>query len=185
MKLAAWLTNPKCPMLAVLAASAFAGCTPPPPPHVPTPAQLALLTEVELQYDVSPTERPPTDTTDLGFPPGHSVSDDDAPTMTIATMTLKGGFAPPRQKLIARITSNRDFPPMGIQRGMNYLWRDTLTKVAWITPRAGPDHQLEPVPGYQFQSRPEHQPSLIRVRTNSFAFVACLDDCPSGHCGMF
>jgi hypothetical protein len=185
MKLAARLTTPRCLVFPVLAGLLLAACSNTQQLYAPTLTQVALLTEAQHDYDVAPTERPPKDTMDRAFPPGHSVSDDDAPNMTIATMTLKPGHAPTRLKLIARITSNRDFPPMGNQRGMNYVWRDTVTKAARITPQAGPDYHLVETPGYQFVSRPEHQPSLLRVAVNSFAFVLCLDDCPSGHCGMY
>jgi hypothetical protein len=185
MKLAARLTTPTCLVFPLFAGLVLAGCGTTQQLYAPTPTQVALLSEAQLDYDVAPTERPPKDTTDRAFPPGHSVPDDDAPNMTIATMTLKPGHPPARLKLIARITSNRDFAPMGIQRGMNYVWRDTLTRAAWITPRSGPDHHLVETPGYQFASRPEHQPSLLRVAVNSFAFVLCLDDCPTGHCGMY
>jgi hypothetical protein len=189
MKLAARLTAPRRLGMALLAGLSFAGCkgqVEPPNPYVFTSTQMAVLRTAEDDYDVAPSERPPKDTTDRAFPPGHSVSDNLAPTMTIATMTLKAGHLPSSRKLLARITSNRDFPPMGIQRGMNYVWRDTLSRVAWITPKGGgPDHALAPAPRYQFTPRPEHQPSLLRIAVNSVAFIVCLDDCPTGHCGMF
>jgi hypothetical protein len=188
MKLAAWLATRTCLVITPLAGLLLVGCKgqfEPPRVDVRTITQISVLSAATNEYDVSPVERPPKDTIDRAFPGGHSVPDDLAPSMTIATMTLKQGHAPSFPKLLARITSTGDFAPMGIRKGMNYVWRDA-SDTAWVTPaRPGPDHKLELTPGYQFPPRPERQPSLFRVAVNSFAFVLCLDDCPTGHCGMY
>jgi hypothetical protein len=150
--------------------------------EMPTNAQ--VFAAAQRHYSVR-SERPPRDTTDYSLPPGHSVPENDAPIMTIATMTANPGPILFPGKILARITSSRDYKPMGIKQGPNILWRDAYKRV-WITPQSnGPHEELNQVPRYIFPLEPGHEPSLLRVKTNSFAFIACLDDCGSGHCGMF
>jgi hypothetical protein len=145
--------------------------------------QARVVKAAEDDYDVA-AERDPTDTTDANFPPGHSVPDNTAPKMKIATMKLKLGHAQQPFKLIARINSQGDYAPMHILKGMNYVWRDGWG--AYITPENQSDrYTLQLVPNYYFKARPEHQPSLLHVKVHSEAFVVCLDDCGSGHCGLF
>jgi hypothetical protein len=144
-----------------------------------------LLQELKADYDVSPNKRPPKDTSDANFPPGHSVPDNAAPDMSIATLTLKAGHSAP-STFIAVINSSGAFTPMGIEAGNNLVWRDAAG-TAYITPLdvPGSDHPLVMTPRYQFPRRPEHEASLLRVKVKSYAFVVCLDGCGSGHCGMF
>jgi hypothetical protein len=174
-------------LVAALAGVLLAGCAnqfDPPLWGTHATIQFALLSAEENNYVVG-SERPPKDTVDQAFPLGHSVQDADTPTMTIATMTPTGS-SPFPGVILARITSTGEFPPMGIKPGKNYIWRDP-SGTAWITPAiaGAPSHKLQPVPGYQFARESGHQPSLYKVKVKSFAFVACLDDCPSGHCGMY
>ena len=163
----------------------------------PTPSQLAIRPQAQNDYDFGP-ERPAIDMTDSTFP-GSSVPDSAAPRMTASTMTLKTGHARSTRRLLARITSSRDYPPMGIYAGVNYVWRNTwdTTSVAaarWtniITPDATgrPDKRL--VRDARLDRFPItlglHEPSVVRLRVNSYAFEVCLDDpvCPSGHCGYY
>jgi hypothetical protein len=174
-------------VIAAVVCALFAACAsqfdPPRPDVLAMPSSREVFDAAQQYYRVG-SERPPRDTVDQNFPRGHSVPDSDAPTMTIATLTAGPVPGPLPGKLLARITSNRDYAPMGIEQGPNILWRDSLGRV-WITPRSGSSRQLYQVPRYVFRLLPGHEPSLIRVHTNSFSFVACVDDCSSGHCGMF
>jgi len=162
-----------------------------------TTAQAVLLEEAQNDYDFGP-ERAQIDTADSSFP-GPSVDDTLAPNMTIASMTLKPGRARPPRRLLARLSSDRDYPAMGIYAGVNFVWRDTwdTTAVAAATWRnrvtssrpGHPDHDL--VRDSRLDRFPStlglHRPSVLRLRVNSIAFELCLDDpaCPSGHCGYF
>jgi hypothetical protein len=128
------------------------------------------------------------DTTDSNFPHDHTVKDSDAPdSLTIATATeISVPFYKPFQ-IIAKITSvGESFPPMHIEPGINYIVRDWLG-FRWIHPPSGGFHRLHQVPGWDFPIIPDHdhEPTLFRVHARSIGFVACLDDCGSGHCGMF
>jgi hypothetical protein len=173
-------------MIAFVAAAPVAACKsqfdPPRPDwHMPTRAEVL---EAAQNYYVAGPERPPKDTVDRNYPPGHSVPDTAAPIMSIATMMpIQVPISVPL-KILAQITSNRDYQPMGIRQGRNILWRDWMGR-AWITAQNGSHQPLQYVPGYVFPLVPGHEPSLYRVQTNSISFLACLDDCPSGHCGMF
>ena len=187
MKLAARLTIGGSVVIALLTGALLVGCaTQFDPPLWGTRATIqgALLDAEQSHYLVG-SERPPKDTVDHAFPDGHSVPDAQAPTMTIATMTPTGASSFPGV-ILARITSTDSFPPLGIKSGKNFVWRDA-SGTAWLTPGApgAPSHELRLVPGYQFETVPGHQPSLYRVKVNSLAFVVCVDDCPTGHCGMY
>lgn len=165
---------------------------------LPTPSQITVL-DAQDDYDAGPERAPATEADTLV--PGMTLQpDDDAPTMTIATLTLKPGRVRRSRRLLARITSNKDYAPMGIAKGQNLVWRDTwdstaVAAAAWhsvLTPttRPGrPDHVLvrDPRPNRYPPSVVPHQPRLIRLTIRSFAFVLCLDDpmCPTGHCGNF
>ena len=155
------------------------------PPHgareLPTRAEVL---EIAQNYYVAGPERPPRDTVLASYPTGHSVPDSAEPVLRIATLWPTAGPMPLPVKLIAQITSNRDYEPMGIRQGRNIVWRDWLGR-AWLTPPTGSHRQLQQVPGFVLPLMPGHEPSLYRVPTNSVSFLACLDDCPSGHCGMF
>jgi hypothetical protein len=162
-----------------------------------TTTQAIILEEARTDYDFGP-ERPAVDRVDRSFP-GPTVPDSMAPDMSMAMATLKAGRTRPPRRIIARITSNRDYPLMGIHEGANYIWRDTwdTTTVAaatWINrvtsaKRGEPDHQLVRDPRLD-QFPPvvtQHTPSILKLTVNSIAFEACLDDpaCPSGHCGYY
>lgn len=181
MKLAVWSTAGRGFVTTPLALVLLVGC---PQTSTRVVSQSAVLGAVDVNYEISRTERPPKDTIDNRFPPGHSVPDDSAPSMTIATMSP---ITPsPLFRILARITSSGKFPPMGIEPGKNYLWRNLSDSTVWITPaNGGPNKRLVNVPGYVFRPMPGHEPGLRRVKVNSTAFVACLEGCPSGHCGMF
>ena len=187
MKSATRLTTLGIVVIAIPGFMLLAACASqfnPPPPGARMPSRAEVLDAAQNFYIAGP-ERPPKDTQDLSYPAGHSVSNDSAPSnITIATMRPLPVPVPLPFRFLARITSNRDYPPMGIKQGLNYVWRDWMDR-AWITPVTGPDRQLEDVPGYVFPRPFIHETSLFRVQTNSVSFLVCLDDCPSGHCGMF
>lgn len=184
------------PLLALLAIGCRSQFEPRPPESPPTPTQIAVLLAAD-DYDSGP-ERPAIDTIDRGFT-GPTVPDNLAPNMTIATMTLRPGRPEGRRRLLARITSDGDYPPMGIRRGMNFVWRDTWanslaaaqTWTNWVTPsRAGePSHRLVRDPRLDRFANVagHHTPNLLKLRVNSTGFLVCLGDpaCPSGHCGNF
>lgn len=158
----------------------------------------AFVLEAAKDYDVGP-ERGAITETDRGFP-GPTAPDTAAPgTITIATMTLKSGRPRGSRQLLARITSDKDYPLMGIVEGQNYIWRNTWDSTAvaaatWVntlTPAkyGKPDHVLthdSRLNRYPAVESP-HQPRLLKLIVNSIAFVACLDDpgCTSGHCGYY
>jgi hypothetical protein len=186
MKRATWSIVTKHVIVMLCASALLAGCPSqfePPRPGTRMPSGAEVLDAAQNFYVAGP-ERPPKDTTDFSLPPGHSIAENDAPRMTIATMTASAGPTPPSVKILARITSTGDYAPMGIRQGRNIVWRDAENR-AWLTPQNGSPRQLSSVPGWVFPIQPGHEPSLYRVRTNSFSFVVCLDDCGSGHCGMF
>jgi hypothetical protein len=154
-----------------------------------------LIVEAAKDYDVGP-ERPATPETDRTFP-GPTAPDSAAPTsITIASMTLKPGRPRGPRQLMARITSDKAYPLMGIVEGQNFIWRNTwdstdVASVNTLTPaKAGaPDHVLtrDYRPNrYPAVDRP-HRPRLLKLTVNSIAFVACLDDpgCGTGHCGFY
>jgi hypothetical protein len=162
----------------------------------PTPTQSAIQ-DVQSDYSVGP-ERPVVLDTDPGFR-GQTIDDAAAPTMTIATLTLRPGRPRGTRQFLARITSDRDYVPLGIYEGRNYVWRNTWDSTAvaaanWvnaITParRGRPDYRLTRDPRRD-RYRPfgaRHEPSLWKVTVRSVAFIVCLDDpaCPTGHCGHF
>jgi hypothetical protein len=185
MKLAARLTTRNCRATGAVAALLLASCT----TVASTPSQIAAEQVAQAGYLVG-TEREPRDTTDPNFRYA-SVPDDSAPRMWIATMTPTSAVQPGAPRFLARIRSDGDYPPMGISRGLNYVWREDTTGIAqvnWryrVTParKGAPDHPLTRVPRYEWPLGSAHAPNLLRVRVNSRAFVICLDDCPPGHCG--
>lgn len=156
----------------------------------------AAIREVENDYDVGP-ERPAITENDPDYQ-GPTAPDTAAPgTITIATMRLKQGRPRGSRQLLARITSDKDYPLMGIVEGQNFVWRNTWDSTAvaaatWVntlTPAkvGSPDHVLSRDPRlnrYPALVTP-HQPRLLKLVVNSFAFIACLDDpaCGTGHCG--
>jgi hypothetical protein len=172
--------------MTALAASAILTACPSQFSHAPD-ARLLTSTQVldaAQNYYVPGPDRPAIDTTVGNFPPGHSIPDDPTIVMTIATMTPRPGPIPDPIRILAQITSNRDYQPMGIRQGRNLVWRD-MFGFAWITTQHGSVRLLADVPGWDFPESPSHEPSLYRVHTNSISFVVCLDDCGSGHCGKF
>jgi hypothetical protein len=162
-----------------------------------TTTQALILSEANRDYDFGP-ELPAVSRIDRTFP-GPTAPDSAAPTMTMAVMTLKAGVARPPQRIIARITSDRDYPLMGIYEGVNFVWRNTWDSTAvaaatWenrvTSDNPGlPDHVL--VRDARLNQFPptgtQHTPSILKLSVNSIAFEACLDDpvCPSGHCGYY
>lgn len=149
------------------------------------PSQETIVQAAGENYDFG-AKRPPHDTTINTFA-GESVPDSLAPdTIFIESMTLKrSAQSNPFYTLIARIQSNKDYRPIGIRRGDNFLWRDIFGK-KWITTSASTlPHGLDHHRPLDWHAPRPHDPVLLRVRTNSIAFVVCLDDCSSGHCSYF
>ena len=176
MRLTTRVSTLKCLVIAPLIALLLPGCR---------PEGSEILQAAVESYDYG-AKRPPVDTliASLRLP---SIPDSLAPdTITIETMMPKpSARINPFYKLIARIHSSRDYPPMGIRRGDNYLWRDYLKK-KWITnDSTALPHGLSEHEALNRSEMKPHEPRLLRIRTNSVAFVACLDDCPSGHCSFY
>jgi hypothetical protein len=158
-------------------------------------ASQASIFDAAKDYDVGP-ERPAVEETDRAFT-GPTAPDTAAPTsISIATMTLKPGRPRGPRQLLARITSNKAYSLMGITEGQNFVWRSTwdssaVASVNTLTPgKAGaPDHVLtrDSRPNRYLPVGTPHQPRLLKLLVNSFAFVACLDDpgCGTGHCGFY
>lgn len=164
--------------------------------HVRTATQSAIL-EAQNDYDVG-SERPPVAENDPIFA-GPTAPDAAAPAViTIATMTLKPGHPRGPRQLLARITSDRDYAPLGIAAGQNFVWRNswdssTVAAARWantITPASAgrPDHVLTRDPRLnRYPATIPHQPRLLKLAVRSIGFIVCLDDpmCSTGHCGYF
>ena len=73
MKFAAWSTARSGFALIPLAGLLVAGCK----SDKTAITESSVLRVAEENYQVSATERPPKDTVDVQFPPGHSVPDDE------------------------------------------------------------------------------------------------------------
>jgi hypothetical protein len=146
-------------------------------------------------YDFGP-ERPPINADDPGFQ-GPVVPDGQIPRMTIATATLKPNVPVPKDRIIARIRSERAYPPMGIAAGTNYIWRnsrDARRAKDWKTLIVGGDsamtrHVLQRDARHMPYSHGDPaEPRLVVLHVHSVALGACLDDpmcSPSGHCGYY
>lgn len=127
------------------------------------------------------------------LPPGTGVKDSDAPTkITIARAVPTATPAPTGKVILALVNSDKEYKPLGIEEGDNYIYRDetdpdsTKWETYMVPVKAGsnPKHMKRDKERY---SEGDHtQPRLVRVLTKSLvAFGACLDDpaCQSGHCG--
>jgi hypothetical protein len=155
-------------------------------------AQQAILLEAASDYDTF-EERQPVAITDPTFSGPHTPGD-AALNMTIATMRLKSGHAQPPQRLIARITSDADYPAMGIYSGMNFIRRsswNTADTTSWVTKvvptkPSAPEYMLKR-DTVELTHGAASEPRLVKITVASFAFAACLDDprCGSGHCGYW
>jgi hypothetical protein len=163
----------------------------------PTASQSAVL-NASNDYDIG-QERAAMVENDPAFP-GPTSPDAAAPTtITIATMTLKPSRAHGSRRLLARITSDKDYPLLGIYTGQNFVWRNSwdttaVSAPAWIntvTPAAPgkPDHVLtrDPRPNRYPAYDAAHQPSLHKLTVRSVVYIVCLDDpmCGTGHCGNY
>jgi hypothetical protein len=145
------------------------------------PTRSEILSAARTDYDFG-RPRPPKDTTLNGYD-GPTVPDSLAPAMTIETMTLKSSAtANSLYQLLARIQSDRDYPPLKIRRGDNYLYR-VIGGSKWITHDSTTfPRRLKHHAPLDSLATPPSEPMLVRITTNSIAFVACLEGCSSGHC---
>jgi hypothetical protein len=151
--------------------------------------------EGDALYDFEAPGREPVRMTDPDFS-GPTVRDGQVPHVVIQTATLKPGKVRPEGRIIARIYSDSAYRNLGLQRGYNYVWRnswndaDTATWVTKIIPQenAG-EHVLTRDSRHLQYARdmPAKVPRLVILRVNSEALTICLDDpgCPTGHCGYF
>ena len=157
---------------------------------------LSMTQEAESLYTYG-DEREPIDIEDPNFP-GKAVDENDFPVVTIATATAQPGNPPREGIVLARITSNRDFPEFGLKQGPNYLWRvpasssgNPRDSVNQIFPagHTSMSYQLTRHPGmHELSPGSREVPRLVRVKVHSLALGACLDEemCkPSGHCGYY
>jgi hypothetical protein len=159
-----------------------------------TAAHDSIVHEADSLY-VYDVERDTLMVTDTAFP-GPVVEDDNIPHMTIATARLKPNTPQPAHRIIARITSEAPYPPLGIEPGYNYVWRSSWSDAdtaSWVTKIVSRDsatsHDLtrdarhhEYTPGMSAR-----EPRLIILKVHSIALGLCLDDpmCPTGHCGYY
>jgi hypothetical protein len=168
--------------------------TTPLPPVLSDTSSGSIVREAQKLYDYG-LERPPIAVRDAAFK-GPYVPDDSLPRMWIATAKLKGSTRPPH-RIIARIRSERAYPPMGIDSGYNYIWRNSWDSTAaerWVTKIVAGNtrtkqHRLrrDPRRHEYTHGRSPLEPRLVRIKVHSVAIGACLDDpvCPSGHCGYY
>jgi hypothetical protein len=165
---------PLAGIVALVAILLFAGCY---------PTQSEFFRAAREDYTLG-SKRPPMDTVVRNYE-GPSVPDNLAPTMSIETMTRKASApANPLYTILARIESTGDYAPMGIRGGENFLYSGVFgTK--WIKnsssllPLRLKRHK--PLDRY---AQPPVEPMLLRVTTNSVAFIACLEGCDTGHCSF-
>lgn len=124
--------------------------------------------------------------------PGQPVPDTDAPNMTIARAVAKMSPAPVGFVILAVVTSDKAYKPLGIEPGLNYIWRDETDADAkkWETYMVPANVKSDPKKMKRENtkySEGEHtEPRLVRTLTRAqFSFGACLEDpaCGSGHCG--
>jgi len=154
-----------------------------------------VLRDARTLYDFGP-ERPPLNAEDPDFK-GPVVPNDGIPRMWISTATLKRGVAVPKTRILARIRSERAYPPMGIAAGYNYIWRnsrDTSLAKRWVTRIVPADsamrrHELRRDDRLrEYTHGDPAEPRLVILHVHSVALAACLEDplCrPAGHCGYY
>lgn len=141
-------------------------------------------------------ERTPLTVSDRKFE-GPYVPDDSIPRMWISSAKLKANVRQPASRIIARIRSERAYPPMGIVAGYNYVWRnswDERTASRWVTKIIPSDKSVDEHQLMRDARRQEYthgkspiEPRLVRIQVHSMAIGLCLDDpiCSSGHCGYY
>jgi hypothetical protein len=175
--------------LAILAAFVAQGCRP-----EPKPLQRTIAQQADSNYEFGPA-REAVNITDPAYPGTVTAGLPRYP-MRIATATLKPGRPPTADRIIALITSDGDYAPLGIAKGRNYVWRnsrDTAQKATWITKvvpadSAKPDYVLHRDARHrEYTSGNPAEPRLVQVTVASYAFDLCLDDpaCPTMHCGYW
>lgn len=155
----------------------------------------SVIRQAEELYDYG-KERTPVTVSDREFK-GPYMPDDSVPRMWIASAKLKANVQRPADRIIARIRSERSYPPMGIVAGYNYVWRNSWnerTASRWITrviptEKSGKEHQLvRDARNHEYtHGMSPREPRLVRIKVHSMAVGLCLDDpiCPTGHCGYY
>jgi hypothetical protein len=170
--------------------------TPEPPGPGPRPdtARAVIVQQAVTLYDYG-EERLPLGVSDPAFPGTH-VDDGTIPRMRIATARLKANTPQPSARIIARITSEGDYAPMGIRAGDNYVWRNTwrnADSASWVTrivPRdpSGRTHDLvRDYRKHEYTHERAEEPRLVLLQVRSVGLGICLDDpvCGTGHCGYY
>ena len=154
----------------------------------------SVIQAADSLYDYGP-ERDTITVTDSAFK-GPTVDDGTIPHMTIATATLKPNMPQPAHRIIARISSDGPYEPMGIQPGANYVDRnswsagDTTTWVTRIVSRDRATTRTLTRDARRLQyahDLPPGVPRLVILKVHSIALGLCFDDpgCSSGHCGYY
>ncbi|HET9013175.1 MAG TPA: hypothetical protein VFN38_15220 [Gemmatimonadaceae bacterium] len=125
--------------------------------------------------------------------PNAGVKDVDAPSaITIARAVATVSPAPWPEKLLALIHSDKEYKPLGIEAGDNYIWRnedgsDPKQWETYIVPAAaGANVRKFKRSGAEYSSGDHTQPRLVvQVTRSVVTFGACLEDpaCGTGHCG--
>ena len=154
----------------------------------------AVRREAESLYDFGP-ERPPLRANDPAFK-GPVVPDGEIPRMWISTATLKPNVPVPKDRIIARIRSERAYPLLGIAAGENYVWRnsrDARRAKSWVTLVVAADSALARHTLKRDERLMEYthgepaEPRLVILQVHSQSLSMCLDDpmCSTGHCGYY
>ena len=154
----------------------------------------AVRRDAQSLYDFGP-ERPPLRNNDPAFK-GPVVPDGGIPRMWISTATLKPNVPVPKDRIIARIRSERAYPPMGLAAGVNYIWRnsrDARRAKEWKTLVVPADDQparhvlTRDTRMMEYTHGDPAEPRLVILQVHSQALAMCLDDpmCSTGHCGYY
>jgi hypothetical protein len=161
----------------------------------PDTSRASELRAAQELYDYG-KERTPVTVNDREFK-GPYVPDDSVPRMWIASAKLKANVKQPATRIIARIRSERAYPPMGIVAGYNYVWRNSWEKRTasrWVTKilpddKSVTEHQLlRDARKHEYtHGMSPIEPRLVRIKVHSMGIGLCLDDpvCPTGHCGYY
>jgi hypothetical protein len=154
----------------------------------PDPAAVAALAK---SYDFVDPAAPVDAVTPL--PDGTAVPEGAAPTvLTIARAVPTASPAPSGEVILALVNSNKAYPPLGIEVGDNWIWRnqadaDPKKWDTYMVPAAaGSDPKKLKRDNKEYSNGSHEQPRLVRsINKAVLSFGACLDDpaCGSGHCG--
>jgi hypothetical protein len=139
-----------------------------------------LLSEAQENYTYGP-ERAAVPVSDSAFGGTGGM----LPILTIATARRTDSTGRARlNRFIARVTSNGPYPPMGLDSGANYIWRDSVSADSngirtLVVPRRSPAMTWIRRGYGMYLHIPTPEPRLIH---NSHAYSGCDVWCPMSHC---